>query len=77
MIVDENREFSLGNFSQHKQNKRVIETDHNGLILELALEYCSQKPERQEFFNFRNKECQEAFHKETDDNIELINCFEN
>ena len=38
MVVDEEREFSLGNFSQYKQNKRVIETDHNGLILELALE---------------------------------------
>ena len=77
MIVDEKREFSLGNFSQYKQNKRVIETDHNGLILELALEYSTQKPERQEFFNFKNRKCQEAFRKETDTNNELLNCFEN
>ena len=77
MVVDEKREFSLGNFSQYKQNKRVIESDHNGLILELALEYSAQMPERQEVFNFRNTKCQEAFYKETNDNIELLKCFEN
>ena len=32
MLVDEEREFSLSNFAQMKQNKHVIETDHNSLI---------------------------------------------
>ena len=72
MIVDEQRKFSLGNFAQIHKNKRVIESDHNGLILELALEYSDQKPERKEFYNFRNKVCQEAFKKETETNIQLL-----
>ena len=77
MVVDEKREYSLGNYSQINKNKRVIETDHNGLILDIKLEYSIQKPERQEFFNFRNKVCQEAFKKETDTNKDLLKCFEN
>ena len=32
---------------------------------------------RQELFNFKNKVCQEAFKKETEDNEELLNCFQN
>ena len=77
MIVDEKRNYSLGNYAQIKKNKRVIETDHNGLILELAIEFSAEKPERKEFFNFRNKVCQEAFKKETDINKQLLECFEN
>ena len=37
MVIDEERMFCLSNFAQIKRNKRVIETDHNGLLLELNL----------------------------------------
>ena len=77
MIIDEKREYSLGNYAQFQKNKRVIESDHNGLLLELELNYSTQKPERKEFFNFRNKVCQEAFKRETDINRQLLDCFEN
>ena len=43
MIVDEKREFPLSNFSQIKKNKRVTETDHNGLILELEITFSAKK----------------------------------
>ena len=33
MIIDEKREYPLSNFAQQKKNKRVTETDHNGMIL--------------------------------------------
>ena len=46
MTVDEKREFPLSNFSQMKQNKRVTETDHNGLIFELEMTFSDRKPER-------------------------------
>ena len=36
MIVDEKREFTLGNYAQINKNNRVIETDHNGLILDFG-----------------------------------------
>ena len=68
MIIDERRQYCLSNFAQYKKNKRVVETDHNGLILDIAIQFSYQKPERQEMFNLKNRGCQEAFKRETDIN---------
>ena len=72
MIIDEQRSFCLSNFAQYRRNKRVIETDHNGEILELDLQFEKRKPERVEMFNLKNKRCQDNFYEETDDNSELL-----
>ena len=61
MVVDENRDFILSNFDQAKKNKRIIESDHNGLILEIDIQFSHKKPERLEMFNLKNIECQKAF----------------
>jgi hypothetical protein len=39
MVINEKREYCLSNFAQAKENKRVTETGHNGLILEIAIEF--------------------------------------
>ena len=66
MIIDEKREFCVSNFAQYKKNRRVIESDHNGLILEIDIQFSYKKLERKEMFNLKNKECQEAFKMETE-----------
>ena len=76
MSIDEEREFCLSNFSQLKQNKRVIETDHNMMIADFDISVPKRKPERIEIFNLRNKKCQEKFTQEMDENSELDECFE-
>ena len=75
MIIDEDRNYCLSNFAQIRKNKRVIETDHNGLILEFDLQIAQRKPDRVEMFNMKNKLCQEAFKEETENNTELLECF--
>ena len=77
MIVDEKREYCLSNFDQIKKNQRVIEIDHNGLILDINIQFSQKKPERQEMFNLKNKEYKEAFTNETELNEELLKYFEN
>ena len=77
MIIDEEREFCLSNFSQVKKNKQVVETDHNCMISDFDIYIPKRKPERVEIFNFRNKQCQEVFTKETNENMKLIECFDN
>ena len=77
MIIDEEKEHCLSNLAQIKKNKRVVESDHNALILEMNIEFSNRKPERQQMFNFKNKVCQEVFKKETEKNPELQKCFEN
>ena len=76
MVVDENKEYCLSNFAQQKKNKKVIESDHNGLILDVSLKFSQKKPERHTMFNLKNKECQQLFNLETNTNEELIECFE-
>ena len=75
MKIDEDKEMNLLNLAQMKQNRRIIETDHNGLLLEMELDVGKSSPERQEIFNFRNKVCQETFYEETDKNEEILDCF--
>ena len=77
MLIDEEREYCLSNFSQLKKNKRVIETDHNALISEFNISVPKRMPDRIEMFNIRNKACQEQFTKITDDCSQLVDCFEN
>ena len=77
MLIDEKREYCLQNLVQLRKNKRVIETDHNAEILELNLEFSQKKPERQEMFNLKNKACQEVFKEVTENNENLLNCFDN
>ena len=75
LFIDEDREYSLSNFAQLKANRRVIESDHNPLVLDLSIEFSKKKPQRVEMFNLKNKACQEAFKSETENNNELIDVF--
>ena len=77
MIIDEERDYCLSNFAQIKKNKRVIETDHNSMVMELNLQVCQRKLVREEMFNLRNKSCQEAFKEMTENNPDLLECFTN
>ena len=77
MLIDENREYTLSNFVQMKKNQNVIETDHNGLLVEMNINVSERKPEREEMFNLKNKACQEAFKEATENNQQLLKCFDN
>ena len=77
MLIDEARLFCLSNIAQIKKNGKIIESDHNSMIAKFNLKVEKRKPDRQEMFNLRNKACQEAFKDATDDNPELLSCFEN
>ena len=76
MVIDEDRIFSLTNLAQIAKNKRIIESDHNPLILDLNIQYSKRKPDRIEMFNLKNRKCQELFKLETEKNHELMQVFD-
>ena len=76
MLIDEDRNHCLRNFSGLIKNKGVTETDHNLLIAEFQISVPKRKQERQLMFNLRNTERQELFKYETDNNYDLVRCFE-
>ena len=75
ITIDEERNFSLSNFSQYKKNQRVIETDHNLMFADFDVSVPKRKPQRIELFNLRNTECQGRFTDETTNNEQLVKCF--
>ena len=44
-----------------KKNKRLVETDHNAIIVDMEFEAGNKKPGREEIFNIKSKAGQEAF----------------
>ena len=77
MRIDEDKEYCIMNLAQQKKNNRIIETDHNAMILEMKMKEKIKKIERKEMLNLRNKQCQEIFKVETENNQELLECFDN
>ena len=71
MIVDEKGDNKIVRFDKRK----IIESDHNSLKLECELKYKPMKPERIEIFNFKDEECQQAFHKEFNISTKLTKTF--
>ena len=77
MIVDEARKYSLTKFSTKNGQKSIKESDHNLLILKLNLRWNSlNKTSRIEVYNFKNENNFKTFQFNTEENKELINCFE-
>ena len=45
--------------------------------MDVDLELITEKPQRIEYFNFKNKHSQEMFKKLTSETAEFLNCFNN
>ena len=77
MMIDEDKLYSLTKFSTKKGIKSNKKSDHNLLILELNLRWSSHnKPPRIEMYNFKKNEDFKMYQEVTEENTELIECFE-
>ena len=77
MIIDEKKQHILTNYKNVKRGFKATDTDHFTQQLDLKLELISQKPERKEIFNFKNKESQAIFKEMTSKTNEFSECFNN
>ena len=77
MKIDENQEYPLTNYNSMNDKKKAIDSDHFTLLLELSLLFNKSRPQREELFNFRNKECQNTFKEITTNSNKLSEVFEN
>ena len=55
MIVDEKKKIGLYSLAQ-KRKKRVIESDHSGLLLKINILFSYKKTDRQDMFNLKYRE---------------------
>ena len=75
LVIDEDEKYILTNFAQKNKNKMIKKADHRPLILELNIEYKKLKPDKIEYFNFRNEECQKEYNSLTNTETKLVECL--
>ena len=77
MIIDEERRYVLTNYERAKKGGKVSDTDHATEYMDLDLKIATEKPERVEVWNFKNKEAQTIFKIQTTETNEFSSCFSN
>ena len=78
ILVDEERKHILTRFYKRNGVCKVVESDHNILILNISCPWdVKVRQERTEIFNMRNKKCQEEFFKNTNNTDILSKCLNN
>ena len=75
MIIDEERNFALTNFSKTVSGKKSTDTDHMTLMIELNAEIPKIKTQRVEIYNLRNRESQNVFKENTSNTERFSNCL--
>ena len=73
MLIDEEKIFSLANYSKKQQS--LVHSDHNSIIVNLNLKEQKVQIERKTIFNFRNSEGLNKFKMKTTNTNKFSKCF--
>ena len=77
ILVDEQQNHSLTRITQTKAGVIVKKSDHNVIITELEIPWNpSQKKDKIQLLNFKDKKCQKIFSEETSKDAYLSSAFE-
>ena len=76
MVVDEEEKYILTNYRQVKYGGKATNSDHFTQYLDLDLKIITEKPNRREIWNLKNKEAQKAFKYLTTNTKDFTSCFE-
>ena len=76
MVIDERKNYILTNYQNVKRGGEAVDSDHYTQYMDLDLKFESEKPVRDEMYNFKNKVEQEKFKKITSETNNFSKCFE-
>ena len=77
MVIDEDRRHILTNYKNARKGGKATDSDHFTEYMDVNLQLVSEKPERKEIFNFKDKKSQAIFKDITSKTDEFSKCFEN
>ena len=77
MVIDESKKYVLTNYEKVRKGGTAHDTDHATEIMDINLSVLTEKPERKEMLNLKDKDAQELFKHETSKTREFTNCFRN
>ena len=73
MTIDESRQYAMSSYL----NKKVTHSDHFTIILQFSIKYRRKRPQREEYFNFRNCQDLQEFGRILESESSLTECFNN
>ena len=76
MVIDVDRNHILTNYQQARLGGKAIDTDHATEYMDLDIKVETEKPERIEIYNFKDKDCQRKFRELTSETDLFSKCFE-
>ena len=75
MVIDEEKKHVLTNYEQVRKGGKAADTDHATQYIDLDLKIITEKPKRREIWNFKSKESQDTFKKQTSETKDFSDCF--
>ena len=75
MKIDEKKEFILTNYQNVRNGGAAVDSDHFTQFMDINLKFVSEKPQRNEIFNFKEKEAQMKFKRLTTETDAFTKCF--
>ena len=75
MIIDEDKHFTLTNYTQVKKGFKAVDSDHVPLELNLNLKIFPTKPTRVVIYNFKDERARNIFQNSTTFTKEFTNSF--
>ena len=76
MVIDESKEHILTNYQSARYGGSAKDSDHFTQYMDINLKIISEKPERVEFFNFKDEKSQQIFQKLTSETEDFTKCFQ-
>ena len=76
MVIDESKEHILTNYQSARYGGSAKDSDHFTQYMDINLKIISEKPERIEFFNFKDEKSQQIFQKLTSETEVFTKCFQ-
>ena len=75
MVIDEDKKYILTNYEHVRKGGKATDSDHFTQFMDVKIEVETEKPERTEVFNFKDKDAQQTFKEVTTETQEFTNCF--
>ena len=76
LIIDEQKEYALSKIVKRKNSVQVLHSDHNVMIARFGLSWNNEEPQREDVFNFKDKDSLKKFKYNTTNTTKLSEVFD-
>jgi hypothetical protein len=76
LLIDEQKEYALSKIVKRKNSVQVLHSDHHVMIASFGLSWNNEVPQKEDLFNFKDKDSLKKFKYETTNTSKLSEVFD-